>query len=103
DFNGDGRADVFLFVSTDCCNNPPTNQGLLLQTPDGRLQNVSATNLPQQLVSGGAGACGDIDGDGDVDIFLPSGFYGVPQIYLNDGQGRFTAGDPVRLPPILRA
>jgi uncharacterized protein (TIGR03437 family) len=102
DFNGDGRADVFIFNSADCCGFPPTQVGLLLQTPDGRLQDVSATNLPQQRLNAGAGACGDIDGDGAVDIFLASGFFGVPQIYLNDGQGHFTMGDPSRLPPILR-
>jgi uncharacterized protein (TIGR03437 family) len=103
DFNRDGRSDVFIFNASDCCGNPPTQSGLLLQTPDGRPQDVSATNLPQQLLNGGAGACGDIDGDGDVDVFLVSGFFGLPQIYLNDGQGHFTVGDPGRLPPVLRA
>lgn len=103
DFNGDGRADVYIFNGTDCCGYPPAQGGLLLQTADGRLQNVTATNLPKQLLNGGEGACGDIDGDGSVDIFLVQGFFGAPEIYLNDGQGHFSVGDPSRLPAVLRS
>lgn len=102
DFNGDGRADLLLNNGVDCCGFFPTVPILLMQTADGRLQDVSATNLPQQplgIVSGLA--CGDIDGDGDVDILW--GAKGGPQIYLNDGQGRFTVGDPDRIPAVVRA
>jgi len=102
DFNGDGRADLFLNNGIDCCGFSPTVPILLLQTADGLLQDVSATNLPQQPVGIVTGvACGDIDGDGDVDILV--GATGGPQIYLNDGQGHFTVGDPGRLPAAVRA
>jgi uncharacterized protein (TIGR03437 family) len=100
DFNGDGRADVFIATHVDCCGFPPAQQGLLLQTAEGRLQNASATNLPPELAYTNQVACGDIDGDGDVDIYLPK--WNGYEIYLNDGQGRFTVADANRLPKIIQ-
>jgi uncharacterized protein (TIGR03437 family) len=106
DFNGDGRADVFIQNSVDCCGFPGGHNALLLQTADGRLEDVSATNLPQQITSTAGVACGDIDGDGDVDLYLANFIAegnGPPQIYLNDGQGHFTVGESSRLPAALQA
>lgn len=100
DFNGDGRADVAIANHVDCCGFPPAAQGLLLQTADGRLQDASGTNLPQELAHADHMACGDIDGDGDVDIFLAK--WGGYEIYLNDGQGHFTVADASRLPAVIR-
>lgn len=100
DFNGDGRADVFIANHVDCCGYPPAQQGLLLQTADGRLQDVSGVNLPPELAYADHVACGDIDGDGSVDIFLPK--WGGYEIYLNDGHGHFTVADPGRLPAAIQ-
>jgi len=107
DFNGDGRADVFIANTGECpgCALSGGKSALLLQTADGRLSDVTATNLPQTLSFTHNVACGDIDGDGDIDLYLANQIAtgdGAPQIYLNDGQGHFTAGDSSRLPSILQ-
>jgi VCBS repeat protein len=105
DFNGDGRADVFITNTIDCCGFPGGQNALLLQTADGRLEDVTATNLPQQLTDTQRVACGDIDGAGHADLYLAN-FAAAsgppPQIYLNDGRGHFTVGDSSRLPAILQ-
>jgi hypothetical protein len=66
----------------------------VLSTPDGRLVNATA-NLPQQVDFTHSAATADIDGDGDLDLFVGN-LEGV-QIWLNDGTGRFTIA-PGRLP-----
>ncbi len=111
DFNGDGRADVVIANNTDCtdCAGGSIYTGaqsrLLFQTPDGRLEDVTATHFPQRLVFTHNITAADIDGDGDLDIYMAN-FIGVgtgpPEIYLNDGQGHFVAGEAGRLPAILR-
>jgi len=113
DFNGDGRADVFIANTGECGGcallaNDGGQSALLMQTPDGKLEDMTAAaGLPQQRIFTHNVACGDIDGNGTVDIYLanldsPSGAYtGGPQIWLNDGQGHFSLGDPSRLPAIL--
>ena len=102
DFNGDGRSDVFIANhGPDCCGYPGGQSVLLLQTADGRLADVTATNLPQRVMFTHNVASGDIDGDGDVDLFLANFAFAVPLIYLNDGQGHFTLGDSSRLPATL--
>jgi hypothetical protein len=65
------------------------------------LADVTATSVPQQNLNTQDVACGDIDGNGTVDVLLIDLNRGL-QIYLNDGQGRFTVADSNRLPPVLR-
>ena len=109
DFNGDGRADVFIANTGECsagCGNTGGQSALLMQTPDGRLQDATAAaGLPQQPMFTHNVACADIDGNGTVDIYLANqntvAHIGQPQIWLNDGHGHFTLGDPSRLPAIL--
>jgi len=109
DFNGDGRADVFIANTGECfpfCGYGGGQSALLLQTPDGRLEDATAAaGLPLQRIFTAGVAAGDIDGDGDVDLFLANGITtGVPsQIWLNDGHGHFTLGEASRLPTGLNS
>ncbi len=108
DFDGDGRADVFIANTGECpgCGIAGGQSRLLLQTADGRLEDVTATNLPPGIFYTHNVACGDIDGDGDVDMYMANQDNtpaNIPKLYLNDGQGRFTVGDPSRLPVNLQS
>ncbi len=105
DFNADGVDD--LFVPDGGPDAPPFPGGqnkLVLSAPGGKL--VDATSqLPQQATITHNAAADDVDGDGDIDLFLantwswndpPIG----PQILLNDGLANFAIGQG-RLPPYI--
>ncbi len=85
DFNGDGQDDVFVL-----------NQGLDVSPWPGGENNLILFNgtdiLVKQLPDVGifhGGCAGDIDNDGDIDIFPLAN--GISQIMLfNDGKGNFT-------------
>lgn len=71
DFNGDGRPDIFTADSG--IDGPPYTghqNTLSLSTPDCRLVNVTSTNLPQQSDFTHSATMGDVDNDGDVDIYV---------------------------------
>jgi hypothetical protein len=93
DFDGDGRMDVFIpdnGMDTDPF--PGYQNTLVLSAPGGKL--VDATSgLPQQYEQTHSAAAADIDADGDVDLYVGNlGGEGEepPEIWLNDGTGRFT-------------
>lgn len=105
DFNGDGMDDIFA--------------GMVLHLSEaGKLHNRTLTHIPDYFRSPQMGPlfahdqiAGDVDGDGDLDIFIPSihraekGLWGdgsaisgcaecvatVPwSVLINDGKGKFT-------------
>jgi hypothetical protein len=94
DFNGDGRADVFVAdTGYDASPGPGYQNSLVLSTPTGKLRDASA-NLPQQSDFTHSAAAGDVNGDGAVDLYVGN-MYGEiqkhgPAVLLNDGSGRFT-------------
>jgi hypothetical protein len=101
DFNGDGREDLFIADSGRHDFPDPGGQSILLiQNDSGQLIDETEARLPQQQAFTHNVAVGDIDGDGDVDIYMcnVSGPSPVgPRIYVNDGEGFFVE-DTNRLP-----
>ena len=117
DFNGDGRADlavfdegVYVFAVRLGYGNPPQ---LFLSTPDGRLRPSDALAQavrrehelrPASPLSGPAdlhlksATSGDIDGDGDMDLWVESTGGGnvSGHIMVNNGDGTFTI-EPARV------
>ena len=125
DFNGDGRADlavfdagVYVVEQNSGYGNPPQ---LFLSGPDGRLRPSEALadavrreheRNPQGVGKGISGPAdlhlksatsGDIDGDGDVDLWVDSiGGRNVSSHFMvNNGDGTFTI-DEARAPRALR-
>jgi hypothetical protein len=84
DFDGDGRTDIF-FAGTSGPNKLYRNTGGL------KFEDITAKSAG---LDGGenwtAGAsAGDVDGDGDLDLYLCN--YEKPnQLFLNNGKGIFT-------------
>jgi hypothetical protein len=82
DVDGDGSTDLFFSAMTeDCRLFLNDGEGVFLEAPPGSLPDMASP-------SGRIPAMGDIDGDGSLDIYLPS--TEQDRILLNDGTGRFT-------------
>ncbi|MDA8019189.1 MAG: VCBS repeat-containing protein [Thermoanaerobaculia bacterium] len=89
DVDGDGSPDIY----------GPSGVGgapvLLINDGDGVFTDEASTRLPTtDFPAGAAARMGDVDNDGDLDIFSADGYAvaGPPfgRLYLNDGTGVFT-------------
>ena len=96
DFNGDGLDDMFLAAGgLDADPFPGAQDILLLQQADGTLANMTEGNIPEHTFFTHTVCAGDIDSDGDEDIYI--GNIGgdedirTPIFYMNDGAGKFTS------------
>ncbi|MBK8979075.1 MAG: VCBS repeat-containing protein [Planctomycetes bacterium] len=69
--------------------------GLAAQDPFGLL---TTRAVETYVPSSGKPACGDIDGDGDQDLLIPS-VIGQDHLFVNDGDGVFRDVTGSRLPP----
>jgi hypothetical protein len=97
DIDDDG--DLDLIVTQDFDRQP----ALFINDGAGNFTDVTSTQLPALLVSSSRAQFGDIDDDGDLDLFLTNGDgnrFGCGQyrIYVNDGAGTFTDETATRLP-----
>jgi MYXO-CTERM domain-containing protein len=89
DVDGDGDIDVVVPAAGG-----EQLDALFIRQPDGTLANEAAARLPAGLSSdAGAARLGDIDNDGDLDLFLATGYINdnaaPARLYRNDGNGVF--------------
>ena len=105
DFNGDGRNDLFV---ADHGFDPYTEEDvhtggqsrIFIQNDLGQLVDETFERLPQMLAFTHNVAAGDVDNDGDVDVYMGNraGHVHVgPRFYINDGNGYFS-DEPERIP-----
>lgn len=104
DLNGDEVVDVFAVQHGYDNAGVGAPSFLLLSQPGGTMKELAPTNLdPYETgIYSHASAAGDIDCDGDVDLFAGSGGGTVHRqwnhLFVNSGVGAFKAEDQ-RLPP----
>jgi hypothetical protein len=100
DIDGDGDLDILLANYADFFQGNHAPQPLVVYTNDG---NGNFTNVSAAAVGNYTGnlrmiAVGDVDGDGYVDIYGPSGTGSAHVLFINDGTGNFIDEADVRLP-----
>lgn len=109
DFNGDGVKDVFIGRGWETPQPKDAQNTLLLSNGRGGVVNATA-NLPNINDYTHWSTFGDIDGDGDNDIFVTNigGAANSPvgdtssYFLINDGRGNFTRDD-TRLPTAIES
>ena len=89
DIDGDG--DLDLIFSQDFQRQP----ALFENDGSGFFTDITASNLPIMTLSSSRAQFGDLDNDGDLDIYINSGgtsrfTAGQNRVYTNDGTGVFT-------------
>jgi hypothetical protein len=87
DLDGDGDLDLVTVGAATTADGAP---GVVLLAGDGKggFTDVTAKHLAGGTFSASGVAAGDLDGDGDVDLFFAGGD-GPSRLYLNDGHGVF--------------
>ena len=103
DYDGDGRQDIYFVQSGRLpghASAPPPRSALFRNQGAGRFERVAeAAGAAGPERYGFGCVAGDIDGDGDRDLYVT--YYGPNVLYRNDGRGRFVditaeagVGDP---------
>ncbi len=100
DLDGDG--DLDLVTSASSSDATGTGHAVLLNDGVGRFVAAPAGTLPPRDLASASLALGDVDGDGDLDVYFANGLRGSSrdQLYLNDGAGRFADVATTHLPPV---
>lgn len=100
DFNGDKIPDAFLADTGEDIAPPPGWQSqLILSAPGGHVMD-GTPNLPQQSDYTYFTDAADVNGDGSIDLYLGNTQSMPPEIYLNDGHGKFRVS-PGALPAAI--
>ncbi len=105
DLNGDGMTDVVFSLSVLGCPGPQERYipRLWLQNSDGVFTDETLDRIPSMAMPSHEVELFDIDGDGDVDVFLAgSGAEGYPPaaVLVNGGDGYFSNESSERLPDL---
>ncbi|MEN0063937.1 MAG: VCBS repeat-containing protein [Myxococcota bacterium] len=101
DLNGDGHLDVIVANYSGFFEEGfPQRLGIYQNDGSAQFTEVSATAM-----GGFAGrvrqvAAGDIDADGDLDLYVPDGTGNPAALFINDGTGRFVDEQLARLPAV---
>ena len=103
DFNGDGKLDLFIADHGYDADPFPGAQNRLLLSSGSTYVDATISNLPAISDFTHSAAAGDIDHDGDIDIYVGN-LYGQGQVspyfLINNGAGVFTRVDNL-LPPAI--
>lgn len=100
DIDGDDDLDILVpnYADFFTGNNNAEDFVVYVNDGSGGFSNVSATAVGGHVGALRMIAVGDVDGDGAVDIYGPSGTGSAPVLFMNDGSGVFVDEADVRLP-----
>jgi hypothetical protein len=92
DLDGDGDLDIVLPSANGYFTKAQPAQPLVLLRNDGAANFTDASSAFAGGLSGWVRevAAGDIDSDGDLDLFAPDAWGGPDALLINDGKGTFT-------------
>ena len=90
DFDGDGDEDLFFVDggSLPGYTGEPARSRLFRNDGGGRFTDWTERSGIRVTTYGNGGTAGDIDGDGDLDLFVAG--FGAEQLFRNNGDGTFT-------------
>jgi hypothetical protein len=100
DLDGDGDRDA---VVTNWESSDPPGEAfveVLINDGAGVFADETATRIGEASFGAYAAACGDVDGDGDADVFFAS-IHEQHRLYLNDGAGMLRLASPDALPAVV--
>ena len=110
DVDNDNDLDLYLSTAGNehASPSPKIKDQLMLNDGFGNYENASV-NLPDLYINSSVIAPSDVDGDGDMDVFVGgrvrSGKYGLPadsHLYLNFGGGKYKMVTDERAPGLKR-
>jgi len=92
DVDGDGDKDIYLTADNS------HQDILLINDGKGIFADETKIRLPWISNSGIDADFGDVDSDGDLDIYVANGFDAPNMLLINDGKGYFTDKSSLQLP-----
>ncbi|PCC68724.1 MYXO-CTERM domain-containing protein [Nannocystis exedens] len=100
DLDGDGDLDILLANYADFFAGADKPQPLVVYLNNGMAEfsNESAAAVGDYVGNVRQVAVGDVDGDGDLDLYAPDGAGAPHVLFINDGAGVFTDEAAERLP-----